>query len=52
MLQDLERGRTTEIDAISGEILREAARHGLELPATEAIIQRVTALSTRPRPGA
>ena len=52
MLQDLERGRTTEIDAISGEILREAARHGLELPATQAIVARVTALSARPRPGA
>jgi len=52
MLQDLERGRTTEIDAISGEILREAARRGLELPATRAIVARVTELSSRPRSGA
>jgi 2-dehydropantoate 2-reductase len=41
MLQDLDRGRPTEIDAISGELLRTAAAHGLELPATRAIIDRV-----------
>ena len=52
MLQDLERGRPTEIDAISGEILREAARHGLELPATRAMVARVTELASRPRSGA
>ena len=41
MLQDLDRGRPTEIDAISGELLRVAARHGLSLPATRAIVQEV-----------
>jgi len=51
MLQDIDRGRPTEVDAISGEILREAARHGLELPATRAIVARVSALSSRPRSG-
>jgi len=51
MLQDIDRGRPTEIDAISGEILREAARHGLELPATQAMVARVTALASRVRPG-
>jgi len=51
MLQDIDRGRPTEVDAISGEILREAARHGLELPATRAIVARVTALSSRARSG-
>ncbi|MGD0587302.1 MAG: 2-dehydropantoate 2-reductase [Thermoplasmata archaeon] len=52
MLQDLDRGRPTEIDAISGEILREAERHGLELPATRAVVAEVTARATRssPRP--
>ncbi|HYA70486.1 MAG TPA: 2-dehydropantoate 2-reductase [Thermoplasmata archaeon] len=49
MLQDLDRGRPTEVDAISGEILREAARHGLELPATQAAVARVTALASRKR---
>ncbi|HXQ78891.1 MAG TPA: 2-dehydropantoate 2-reductase [Thermoplasmata archaeon] len=47
MLQDLDRGRPTEIDAISGEILREAARHGLDLPATRAIVAEITARATR-----
>ena len=51
MLQDLDRGRPTEIDAISGEILREAARHGLDLPATRAIVGEITARSSRARPG-
>jgi 2-dehydropantoate 2-reductase len=52
MLQDLDRGRPTEIDAISGEILREAARYGLELPATRAVVAEVTkrAPQARARP--
>ena len=41
MLQDLDRGRPTEIDAISGELLRVAAQHGLSLPATRAIVEEV-----------
>ncbi|HKN07309.1 MAG TPA: 2-dehydropantoate 2-reductase [Thermoplasmata archaeon] len=52
MLQDLDRGRPTEIDAISGEILREAARHGLDLPATRAIVAEITARASRAAPGA
>lgn len=51
MLQDLDRGRPTEIDAISGELLRVAAQHGLSLPATRAIVEEVerrTARSTPP----
>jgi len=51
MLQDLDRGRPTEIDAISGEILREAASHGLDLPATRAIVAEITARSSRAPPG-
>ena len=45
MLQDVERGRPTEIDAISGEILRTAEAHGVDLPATRAVLRR---LSGRP----
>jgi 2-dehydropantoate 2-reductase len=44
MLQDVERGRPTEIDAISGEIERVGAAHGIDLPATRAAVARVTAL--------
>jgi 2-dehydropantoate 2-reductase len=51
MLQDLDRGRPTEIDAISGEILREAERHGLDLPATRAIVAEIVARSSRAPPG-
>jgi 2-dehydropantoate 2-reductase len=43
MLQDLERGRRTEIEAISGELLRRGARHGLELPATRRAYDRIRA---------
>ncbi len=43
MLQDLDRGRPTEIDAISGTILRTAVAHGLDLPATRAVIHEVEA---------
>ncbi len=35
-LQDLERGRRLEYDAISGAVLRAAHRHGIEAPATAA----------------
>ncbi|MCI4345667.1 MAG: 2-dehydropantoate 2-reductase, partial [Thermoplasmata archaeon] len=41
MLQDLRRGRPTEIDAISGELLRRGRRHGLPLPATERAVERI-----------
>lgn len=41
MLQDLDRGRPTEIDSISGEILRIASEHGVDLPATRQIIDEV-----------
>jgi 2-dehydropantoate 2-reductase len=41
MLQDLERGRPTEIDAISGEILRRGEARGLTLPATRRAVASV-----------
>jgi len=52
MLQDLDRGRPTEIEAISGEILRIAGTHGLDLPATRAIVEEIRhrASGTRARP--
>lgn len=45
MLQDLDRGRPTEIDAISGEILRIGRLHGLELPRTAQAVADVRARS-------
>ena len=52
MLQDIERGRPTEIDAISGEILRLGGSRGLELPATRAIVGRIRAEVARRGPPA
>ena len=36
-LQDLERGKRLEYDAISGAVVRAARRHGLSIPATETV---------------
>lgn len=36
-LQDLERGKRLEYDAISGAVVRAAHRHGLSVPATETV---------------
>jgi 2-dehydropantoate 2-reductase len=48
MLQDLDRGRRTEIDAISGTILERGRAHGLSLPATERIVTRIHSQEPRP----
>ncbi len=50
MLQDVERGRPTEVDAILGEILRQGQRAGRSLPATEAALRAVRAKAPA-RPG-
>ena len=36
-LQDLERGKRLEYDAISGAVVRAADRHGIEVPATRTV---------------
>jgi 2-dehydropantoate 2-reductase len=41
MLQDLDAGRPTEIDAISGAILRRARAHGIAAPLTETMLRLV-----------
>ena len=43
MLQDIEAGRTTEIDAISGAVLRRAERRGIPVPATAMIVALIHA---------
>ena len=45
MLQDFDRGRRTEIQAISGEILRRGVSKGLELPATRRVVEQIRARS-------
>lgn len=43
MLQDLDRGRRTEIDAITGAVLREAEKAGVETPLNRALFALVKA---------
>jgi 2-dehydropantoate 2-reductase len=51
MLQDLERGRPTEIEAISGALLRRGHALGLDLSATEKVVDQVRrAAAERSRP--
>jgi 2-dehydropantoate 2-reductase len=47
MLQDIRAGRKTEIEAISGEVLRRARAAGLPVPATEVAYALVRALESR-----
>jgi 2-dehydropantoate 2-reductase len=44
MLQDVEAGRTTEIDAISGAIAREGERRGVAAPLNQAMTLLVSSL--------
>jgi 2-dehydropantoate 2-reductase len=43
MQKDREAGRPTEIDAIGGSVLRAAVRHGLDAPATRALVDGIRA---------
>lgn len=46
MAADLERGRMTEVEAIQGEIVRRAARHGQAVPAFEIACAVLRALNS------
>jgi 2-dehydropantoate 2-reductase len=41
--KDREAGRPTEIEAIGGSVLRAAARHGLDAPTTQALVEGIQA---------
>jgi 2-dehydropantoate 2-reductase len=41
MQKDVERGKTPELEAIAGPILRGARRHGIEVPATKKLVAAV-----------
>jgi 2-dehydropantoate 2-reductase len=43
MQKDREAGRPTEINAIGGAVIRAAARHGLEVPTTQALVDGILA---------
>ncbi len=49
MLQDLDRGRRTEVDAILGELVRRAGPHDLPLPATRRALDAVHRRRASPR---
>lgn len=48
MLQDLDAGRPTEIDAISGAIVRRARLRGIAVPLTETMLRLVRAREASP----
>lgn len=41
MQKDVEQGKTPELDAIAGPILRGAKRHGIQVPATKKLVEIV-----------
>jgi 2-dehydropantoate 2-reductase len=45
MLQDIERGRRTEIDAINGQVAARAAAHGIAAPVNATLARLVRARS-------
>ena len=49
MLQDLDAGRPTEIEAISGAIVHRAHAHGIAVPLTETVLHLVRARERAPR---
>lgn len=50
MLQDLERGRPTEIDAISGQVAARGATHGVPVPTNTTLARLVRARARCPSP--
>jgi 2-dehydropantoate 2-reductase len=47
MLQDIERGRRTEIDAINGEVWRRGATHGIRTPTNETLTRLIHLVESR-----
>ena len=47
MAADLERGVPMEVEAVQGEVVRRAARHGLAVPAFEMAYGVLQALNSR-----
>jgi 2-dehydropantoate 2-reductase len=50
MLQDVERGRRTEIDAINGEVWHRGAAHGIETPVNATLTRLIHLVETTRRP--
>jgi 2-dehydropantoate 2-reductase len=50
MQRDIAAGRTPELDAIPGAVLRAAARHGIDAPMIEELTRRVAIRAGEPVP--
>lgn len=50
MLQDIRRGKTTEIEAINGAIVRLAARHRMAVPVNHDLLNSIVERQRRPGP--
>lgn len=50
MQRDIAAGRTPELDAIPGSVLRAAARHGIECPTIERLVAMIAARAGVPLP--
>ena len=50
MLQDVEAGRPTEIEAITGYLCQVAAAHGVPMPQNTALLEEIRRLDCPPRP--
>ncbi len=50
MADDFARGRPTEIDALCGEIVRLAERHGVAAPVNERLVELIGRAAADPRP--
>ncbi len=50
MQRDIAAGRTPELDAIPGAVLRAAARHGLACPTIETLVERIATRAGVPVP--
>ena len=50
MLQDLERGRRTEVDAINGAVWRRGQARGMSTPVNETLTRLIHLVETRPTP--
>jgi 2-dehydropantoate 2-reductase len=49
MLQDVERGAPTEIEALNGAVVREGARLGVPTPINEWLLRQVERIAAAPR---
>ena len=47
ILADLKQGRATEVDCISGAVVRKAEAHGIEVPAQKMMAELVHAMEGR-----